>query len=199
MPPYWSVTVVEGPDGTPLTLAQAKAQCTVDTDVTADDTLIQGYLPVAAELVESRSERALMLQTCVYEASGFPDDGDAIVVPRPPLQDVTSVQYRDTAGVLQTWDPSQYRVITTGRFGRIVPAHGVCYPCTEDAPDAVVIEFVCGYADPAAIPSRYQHAQLMLIAHWYANREAVTADTVHDVPLGFEALIGAPARVDPLC
>jgi uncharacterized phiE125 gp8 family phage protein len=190
--PWWSVSVSEGPADAPLTLAQAKAQCGVGADVTDDDALLDGYTAAAAELVEAMTDRALLTQTCIYTASGFPCEGEAIVLPRPPLQSVTSVQYRDTAGVLQTWDPSQYRIVTTGRFGAIVPAYGVCYPWTTCVPDAVTVTFVCGWATAAEIPGRLMLAQQQLVAHWYAKREIDGGQG-----LGLESLIGAPARVDP--
>jgi uncharacterized phiE125 gp8 family phage protein len=191
--PYWSVSVLVGPEDAPLTLALAKAQCGVDPDITDDDELLDGYAFVAAEAVEAMKGCALLTQTCVAIASAFPCDGEPIVLPRPPLQAVTSIQYRDTAGVLQTWAPTNYRVITSGvGFGTIVAAYGVCYPWTACVADAVTITFTCGYADASAIPARLMLAQQILVAHWYKNREIDGGQG-----LGLDSLVGAPSRVDP--
>jgi uncharacterized phiE125 gp8 family phage protein len=198
--PTWSISLSVPPSGGLLTLAQAKAQCTVDDDITADDTLLSGYLIAAADVVEDLAERAFRTQTRIRSSNGFPcSNREPIVLPWPPLQGTPTVQYRDTSGVLQTWDSSKYRVITTGRFAVIVPAFGQVYPQTTDDPDAVTITFTCGYADPEDVPERYMLAQRLLVAHWYAKREPVEISNamVNKVPCGLDTVIGAPARVDP--
>lgn len=185
-----------------VTLAEAKAHCTVV--VADDDTLLTAYSLAAASLVESLSETALLEQTWLRAGTDFPCEGEPIVLPRPPLAEVVSVKYRDVNDALQTWDPSQYRVITVGRFGAIVPTIGNRYPVTrnavtgDSAPDAVQIEFTCGYALAEDVPARLQLAQQLLIAHWYAQREAVNVgNIVTDVPFGVLTLIGSRADDDP--
>ncbi len=197
--PSWSLSLKTA-GAAPLTLAEAKAHGRVV--VADDDTLLTSYLLVAADVVEKMSGQALLAQTWIRTATDFPcDDGEPIVLPRPPIVSVTSVQYRDENDVLQTWDPAKYRVITVGRFGAIVPTIGNGYPLTRNAvtaggqaPDAVQIEFVCGNANAAAVPARLMLAQKVLVAYWYANPELAK---VGDLPMGLDALIGSPAHVDP--
>jgi uncharacterized phiE125 gp8 family phage protein len=196
--PTWSVSRSVEPASLPLTRAQAKAHCTVADEITDDDALFDGYLAVAPDVVELLSEHALLPQTWIQFGSGFPAAREAIVLRRPPLRAVASIQYRDPAGALQTWSPSKYREITSGRFGQIVPVVGECYPPTSCDPDAVTITFTCGYDDATKIPARYLMAHRLLVAHWYANREPVVVGTItSNLPLGLETVIGAPARVDP--
>ena len=49
--------------------------------------------------------------------------------------------------------------------------------------------------DPEA-PETYKVATLLLIAHWYANREAVSEGLLNKVPYGFSMLLDSlrPAR-----
>ena len=196
--PSWSLARSVDPADAPLTLAQAKAQCGVV--VSSDDALLDSYRLTAADLVELLSGEALLQQTWVRIATGFPDEDEPIALPRPPLVSVTSVQYRDQNGALQTWEPTKYRVISVGRVGYIVPAFGQCYPATDGSapPDAVTITFVCGRATAATVPAKLMLAQRLLVAHWYANRETVNVgNIVTNLPFGVDLLIGAPARVDP--
>jgi hypothetical protein len=41
---FWSAVRTVEPADTPITLAQAKAQCTVDADITVDDALLEGFV-----------------------------------------------------------------------------------------------------------------------------------------------------------
>lgn len=190
----WSVVVTVERDDAPLTLESVKAQCRVSADVTDDDDLLEDYRLTAADVVEDLAEVALGVQTRVMTANAFPDDYELLVLPFPPVRAVTSVQYRDPAGVLQTWDQAEYDLVTSGRFGTIVPKVGHCYPRTRwNAPDAVVVTFTCGYA-AGAVPRRYLQAMRQLVAYWYADPEAGSTSAL---PENFDA--GPPARLQACC
>lgn len=194
----WSCVVTDPRDEAPLTLSDVKLHCRVGATVTDEDDLLEAYRLTSADVVESEAEIALGTQTRVLASTAFPDDDESLRLPYPPLQEVLSVQYRDANGAVQTWDPSNYDVVTSGRFGAIVPKVGRCYPRTRcNVPDAVVVTFVCGYESVDDIPRRYLQAQRLLIAHWYANREAVGSGMT-TVPLGFDVAIGTPARLESL-
>lgn len=198
--PFYTVSVVTPAADAPLTLEDAKAQCRISDDVTDDDALLESYLPVAAQLVEELSGQTLLAETWKYVATGFPAHrGIPVRLPKVPFGEVISVQYRDQTDTLQTWDPSEYRVIDTGRFGAIVPQLGQSYPVTrnrvtgDQVPDDVQIILTCGYPDIASIPARLMLAQKVLVAYWYANPESVGEPT----DTGVENIIGVPAVVDP--
>lgn len=123
-----------------------------------------------------------------------------IVVPKPPLVSVTSITYVDTNGAPQTWDPSLYTVdAPTGDFaepGRIYPNYGTVYPVTRAQPAAVTIRFVAGYATSALVPQPIKSAMKLLIAEWYAQREAgiIMRGSSDVIPFGVDVLLG-PYRV----
>lgn len=180
-----SLTLVTGPTRDPVSLAEAKAHCRIDT--ADDDGLIAGYLLAARQHVEIYTRRALITQT--WDQIGD-ELGSEIVLERPPVQSVTSVKYLDSAGVEQTLAPSQYRLVQrrTGEFV-IVPAYGVTWPSVQDVESAVTVRFVAGYL-PEAFPEPLRHAILLLVGHWYEHREAVDdRGTAAEVPIGFEPLV----------
>ena len=73
---------------------------------------------------------------------------------------------------MQTATLSNFHVL--GTSGRILvsPKTGYAWPTTFQRDDAIKIEYVIGYGDAAAnVPETVRHALLMLVAHYYENRE----------------------------
>lgn len=180
-----ALTLVTAATFEPVSLAEAKAQCRVDS--AEEDGLIAGYILAARQHVETYVRRALITQTWDQTIDEL---GAEIVLQRPPVQSVTSVKYLDSAGAEQTLAPSQYRLVqrSTGEFV-IVPAYGVSWPTVQGVESAVTVRFVAGYL-PGALPEPLRQGVLMLVSHWYDNRAAVAArGDVAEIPLGFEPLV----------
>jgi uncharacterized phiE125 gp8 family phage protein len=200
-----SLLLVTGPVIEPVTLAEAKAHCRVE--VPDDDALIAGYILAAREYAEQDTRRAFCTQTWDFKGHYvWPNYWDrelrewctGIKLPKAPLQSVTSVNYVDINGATQLLAADQYQVVTTNgesREGVIVPAYGVTWPQIRDIPDAITVRFVAGYGGLESVPHRVRQAMLMLIGHWYENREEVITGTiVSQVPMAAAALL-FPLRV----
>ncbi len=168
-----ALTLVQAPAVEPITLDEAKAQCRVELDFAADDTLLESYIVAARRYCEGLQNRAYITQTWELAISAWPDR-DFIRVPLPPLQSVEGVLYYDVDGAEHTLDAGDYIVDTRRQPGRIVLAHGKAWPSRLLRPaNGIVIQFTAGYGDEAAdVPQEIRHAMLLLIAHWYENREA---------------------------
>jgi uncharacterized phiE125 gp8 family phage protein len=156
----------------PVSVADAKAQCRVDSE--DEDLYLRDNLIVAArQWAETLTGRAFVQQTWELKLPAFPEC--EIELPKPPLISVTSVKYLDTAGVEQTWAPTNYIVTAptgeTAQRGRITPAYGVIFPSTHPVPDAVRIVFVAGYGAVSAVPRGIKNAILFHVAQAYQNRE----------------------------
>lgn len=181
-----SLTLVTAPTQDPVSLAEARAQCKVD--VSDDDALIVGYLLAARQYVEIYTRRALITQTWDQVADEL---GSEIVLCKPPVQSVTSVKYLDEAGTEQTLASNQYRLISrdTGE-AVIVPAYGVTWPTPQAVERAVTVRFVAGYGSgPSAMPETIRQAILLMVAHWYKNRETTAAQDLKEIPMGAESLL----------
>jgi uncharacterized phiE125 gp8 family phage protein len=203
------LVLVTAPEAEPLTLDEVKAHLRIDHS--ADDTLLAGYMAAARLHLEGKDGilgRALMPQTWnlvmdhfpVYWATYCYHHGNpwAIRVPLPPLIDVTSIKYIDPDGVEQTFSDTKYTVDTASEPGRIVLNPGEVWPVTKCIPNAVTVEFECGYAmeDPEAeedpivtVPQPIRQALLGLIADFYEHRE-----TEVPTPRWVQALL-APYKV----
>ena len=110
-----------------------------------------------------------------------------------------SIKYYDESDVEQTWSSAEYVVDTDCDYkGAVYPARTYAWPATRLFPKAVHIEYVAGYEDSAAspvdladnVPQTLKQAILILIAHWYENREeTIVGTTVERVPDAYDALI----------
>ncbi|SIO60154.1 phage conserved hypothetical protein, phiE125 gp8 family [Singulisphaera sp. GP187] len=120
-----------------------------------------------------------------------PNSTGVIDIPRPPLQSITSVQYYDFQGVLQTVAPASYNV-SIGTPARIQPAYSQVWPVSRPTIDSVQVTFVAGYGNAAAIPAPIVTAIKIMTTHWYENRDTtVTGTLVASVPGAVDALLAS--------
>ena len=152
----------------PLTNADVKLQLRMTSDTTEDD-LIASYITAARIYCERYTGRAFYTQTVVAYLDEFPAE-DYIELPMAPLQSVTSVKYKDSAGTeTPMTKTTQYLEDTDSYVGRIVLPCGVTWPSfTEYTVNPITITYVAGYT---ALPQPLKQAMLLLIGSWYENRE----------------------------
>ncbi len=136
--------------------------------------------------------RALLTQTWTATFDYFCID---LPLRLPPVQSVTSVKYVNVDGDLTTLNPSAYRLTGAQSWDPVVsPAYGTTWPETRDQAEAVTVEFVAGYGEAADVPREIMQAIRLLVAEWYAEREAVGFSTPHELPHGVAQLI-QPLRI----
>ncbi len=160
----------------------AGAACAFSADVitksgeAAEDALLTSLITVAREYCEGYLWRALATQTIEAYPEHFPCRNH-IELPRPPIQSVTSIRYKDSGGTETTLtEGADYIVDAESNVGRIAPSYGMTWPNASLYPvNPIRIEYVAGYCDENPIPLSIKQAMLLLIGHWYANREAVGA------------------------
>lgn len=175
----------------PVTLTEVKAQLRIDG--TDEDTYLELLISAARDYIEQYTARALLNQTWYAYLDKFPTTREVIYLPKSPLSSVSSIKYTDNDGVTQTWGSSNYVVdAQTSSPARISLAYNTAWPTSvRPQANAVVIEFVAGYgATAASLPAGIRQAALILIAHWYENREAVViGSTGSSVPMSCESLL----------
>lgn len=185
-------TLVHAQNGEPLTRTLAKEHLREDSD--EQDTVIDNLITVSREWVEAGTWRALMPQTFDFFFDRFPAGGCAFEIPLAPLRSITSISYIDSAGVAQTLVAgTDYTVDTSSEPGRVRAAYGKTWPTVRDETmQAVTVRAAVGYASAAAVPRKYVQAMLLLIGHWYANRESVLTGTISsELQQAVEALLDA--------
>jgi uncharacterized phiE125 gp8 family phage protein len=187
-----SLSLITPPEFEPITFDEAKAHCRVDVD--DDDALITGLIVAARQHVENVTGRQLITATWALKLDCWPCWID---VPRAPLLSTPAVAitYLDTAGATQTLATNQYRVDApvgpTASRGTIERAYGVLWPSLYGVSNCVTVTFTAGYgASPDTVPQAIRQAMLLMIGHWYINREDVITGTISvQLPLAVNALL----------
>lgn len=193
------VSLVTGPAEEPLSAEDVRAQLRVTS--TAEDAFVTArVIPAARERMENATRRQALTATWDLVLDAFPvlrTGREVIELPRPPLQSVTSIQYYDLNGTLQTWSAAEYVVQTFAgprcRRGVITPAYGYTWPNTQERPGAVRIRFVCGYgASGAAVPPLLLQGMLLDIGGLLEFREELVQSSSAPVviPRGAASIYG---------
>ena len=155
----------------------------------SDDTLLTALIQAAREYVEGYQNRALCTQTWELVLDNWPIR-DSIEMPKPPLQSVSSIKYKDSAGTEATWADTNYIVDPDSFLGRVVLADNISWPTVTLYPaGGIRIQFVAGYGLAASVPQTTRQAMLLLIGHWYENREGSSERSMQEIPFAVKALL----------
>lgn len=182
----WSLKRTVAPASDPVSVAEAKAQSRVLG--TSEDTLIERLVAAAVDHIEGPYGIGVVLSEQTWELAldWFPL---SIELPLYPVQSVTSIEYEDTAGVMQTVDSSVYRVDTHSNPARITLDFNQTWPTPQAVSNSVKVKFVAGHAN-GDVPQSLRHAIVLLAAHWFEHREAVAlGTTATDMPMAVESLL----------
>lgn len=168
------LTRISGLAVEPISLAEARLQCRLAADDTAEDTLLSLCIQAAREAAEHQLGRALVAQTWEQTHEAFPLG--AIALERAIASSVTSIQYVDAAGALITLSSSAYTLQVDQQSAQILLTAGSSWPAVTAGPGAVRVRYVVGYgSDATAVPAAVRQWLLVTVAAFYAQREAFDA------------------------
>jgi uncharacterized phiE125 gp8 family phage protein len=174
------VREVSPPASEPVTLDEVTAHLRIDHD--AENALLQAYITAARERAETLTGRSFASRQFELVMPAFP--AAELRLPRPPLESVDGIKYRDTGGVLQALDSSRYRALTGAVPPVVEPMEG--WPRTAERMDAVVVTFTSG----APVPETARAAIMQIVGRYEAHREpVVTSGRVATIPDTAERLL----------
>jgi len=184
----------EAPILSPISLEDVRAHLRIDH--TDEDPTLQLYIDAATGYLEGATGilgRALVTQSW---AQAYPLFTDPILLPLglQPVEAVTAINYYDEAGVAGVVGDTLYRLVQAEAGPRIERTTDALWPATAVRDDAVTVEFVAGQA-PAAVAAPIRQAMLLLVGHWYAQRETAAAGNLAEVPYAVTALLINHARI----
>ena len=177
-----ALSVVTPPTTLAVPLADAKTYLRVDG--TNEDSLIAGLIQAATDHVERVTRRTMIYTTYRLRLDSFPDG--PIELPRSPAVDITaggnyaydmpSVDYFDQVGDEVSLEKEvDYELDLTENPPCLQLPAMTYWPLTKAGKaKAVTVDFVAGYGPTAAtVPALLKQGILLLVGHWYENREAV--------------------------
>ena len=174
----YALTRTVAPTTYPVTVEEARRHLRVDG--TEEDALIQTYIIAATELTETFTCRQLMPATYALRIDRFPP---VIIVPKPPLQSVTSIAYLDSQGASQTLTvTTDYIVDSNSEPGRITTPFSTVWPVSYDQMNAVTVTFVAGYTGAGTVPESLKAAIKLMVGDMFQNRETTLEKPIQENP-----------------
>lgn len=178
----------------PIGLDEAKLHCRIDHD--AEDQLINNLIAAAREFTEQLCG-PLITQTWEQYEDSWPS-GAKLIIGKPRLLTVPTgvgegIIYTDINGVGATLSAASYTVDTVNEHRPgVVLLEGYSWPTVSlYAANPIKITFTCGYgAAGTAVPPAIRQAMLLLIGHWYEERQiASIGHMISSMPFAVNALL----------
>lgn len=180
--------LVTAPAATPISVDEVKAQLRIEH--TDDDALLTRLISVAVAMTDVKGVLGQAIITQTWSQWMGPNPTQSVQLLLGPVQSVTAVKYYDVDGVLQTDTLANYQVFGVPSKTTVGPKEGFAWPVTQERDDAIKIEYVVGYGDASTdVPDTIRHALMLMIGHWYDNREQTQMDELYDIPFGFMELL----------
>ena len=184
----YGLTQTVAPSSRAVSLTDAKRHLRVDGN--DDDLAIGTLIDAATGRLEEETYRQLVSATWRMRLDEWPcDPDDGILLPRAPLQSVTSISYVDLNGVTQTVPTSVYVVAPDREPGEIRLKYGQVWPFARNEPNAITIDFIAGYGAASAVPGLLKSAILLMVGDWFENREDSISGTISKIPTGAQRII----------
>jgi uncharacterized phiE125 gp8 family phage protein len=180
----WRLARTAAPSSKPVTLAEVKRHARVDTN--EDNTLLSRLIDAATAHIDGPYGIGVCMatQTWEWKLDRFPIE---FRIPLYPVQSVGSIEYVDENGSTQTLASSVYRVDTHSNPARITLSWNQSWPSTRLVSNAVTVTFDAGYS---SVPEDLRQAVLMLVSHWYENRETANiGNIVNRMPFAVDAIL----------
>lgn len=187
---YRSLQTLTQPATEPVSLAEAKAHCRIDTD--ADDAYVGSLITAAREYCEAYSNETYLHTQYRMSLDSFPVE---IEVPRPPMATsgtvtavvVTYTLENQTTATLST---AEYRVDRDSTPGVLRTNYNGSWPSHLLDYNAVTVTWWGGRgASGTAVPQRVKNAILWLVGYWYERRMAADAVGLNEIPFGVKSLL----------
>ena len=152
-----------------VSLGTLKEYFQIPEDVGANDNFVVRVGQTAREAIETELRRQLITAEWSSAYDRFPIGERFIEVPKPPLQEVTKVEYRDPeTHEFVEMDSDDYVVRTDTEPGRIELAYAKEWPSVLEQPASVRLTYMAGYGDDESdVPATIATAICALAKHLY--------------------------------
>lgn len=170
----------------PVTLAEAKKQVELPAEYAYHNDFLLSAIQSAREIVEHDTGIITATGSFTWKLTTWPSD-DFLELPLRPVSAITSIVYRDTSAVNQTFSSTKYALDNS----RARPVIYLTYDSTWASDlrahtNDITVTLVAGYSARTSIPMALRQAVLLQVARIFADREGGQAD---DSARAYEMLI----------
>lgn len=172
-------------------------------------------IPGARDFCERYTARSIGQKTIQVTGNAFPIAGSrvgfwfdvarywgevlrqpALPLPMGPVRAIDSIQYLDSAGILQPITDAA--LDDSSEPPALRAAFGSSWPIAQASPNSIRVRYFSGYTLPSdpvndrPLPPSLMNAMLLILGHLYENRENTTigrAANIQEIPLGAEAFL----------
>ena len=180
---YRSLKVQAQPVVEPVSVADAKAHCRIDTNT--DDSYIAALISAAREYCETYMDETLIDSQYVMRLDAFPA---VIELPRPPMSQTpartaVSITYvTGEAGGTATLSTTDYRIDRDSKPGTLRTLYAGSWPSHLLDYGSVTVTWWGGRGeDGSKVSPRVKAAILMLVGQWYERRMAADAASMSEI------------------
>lgn len=175
----------------PVSVQRAKHNSNIADSEKAFDSFLGDCIQAARDYIERQLGCNICEAAYTLTISEFPASY-GIAIPVWPVQSVESITYKDTSGATQTVTLGDIVQPLNDERYTIYLNDWAAFPAAKSTPNAITIAFTAGWATQAAIPPAIARASLMLVSHWFENRESVLVGaTSKDLEFAVNALLEA--------
>jgi hypothetical protein len=197
----------------PVSLDELKAFLAIDPGLTAQDAMLSSLLTAARTWCEAYTQRRFLTTGMRLLMDFFPGYVDlrlagsrvsspfvsgpnavlvgiryAMELPYPPVQRIDLFQFVDTnGGASVLTEGTDYFADLLSQPARLTPPFGSMWPVARIVPNAVQVDYTCGYGDTAdKVPEGVKSAIKLLTNYWFENR----LPDQNNIPLAVKAMLG---------
>lgn len=183
---------IKTPPAELITLADAKVWIRMDSDITADDALIQALIEAATEACEIHTNRCFVQRTfygyfstlAISKQQNY--DYPFVQVRRAPIVSLTNAYLYVDGDYSSLVDAGDYELQQSPAFARVrfyqdLSADEVAFPLR--------LEFVAGYGAASDVPEALVTAVKQELAFLYENRGDVAPDGKKGMPVEVRSLL----------
>ena len=180
----------------PITLEEIKDHLQIERGETGSDEVLKGLRTASVEMAQNITGRKLMTQTWKVYFDDWPS-GDYMELPFTPLSTAgivsTGIKFTNSTSGSTHLGSTAWSMDFVSEPPRVVLENNESWPTvTLHHNNPIEVEAVYGYAASSDIPRSIKHAMLLMIGHWYENREDTiigAGQVVHEIPSGSRALL----------
>lgn len=189
--PIKSLKVVTAATSNPIAQSEAKDHLRVTTS--DEDSYITNLITAATQMAQNYTNSYFIDTTLRMDFSYFP--ANELRLYGGKINSLTHVKYYDSDDSLTTWASSNYSVNLNAEPCLVYYGGTASVPSIYDRTDAVQVTYVSGYGSSASdVPMAIRQAILILIGHFYENRQEVVYGSPKVMPKASEWLLD-PYRI----